>query len=49
MGDIVAGVYYRPPDREEQVDEAAYGQLEAASRSQTAVVMGDFNRLNIRR
>ena len=48
MGDIVVGVHYRLPDREEQADEAAYGQLEAASHSQTAVVMGDFNHLNIR-
>ncbi|GAB0206503.1 hypothetical protein GRJ2_003115900 [Grus japonensis] len=43
MGDTVVGVYYRPPDQEEEVDEAFYRQLEVASRSQALVLMGDFN------
>jgi len=32
-GDITVGVYYRPPDQEEEVDEAFYRQLQAASQS----------------
>ncbi|GAB0193231.1 mitochondrial enolase superfamily member 1 [Grus japonensis] len=43
MGDAVVGVYYRPPDQEEEVDEAFYRQLEVASQSQSLVLMGDFN------
>ncbi|GAB0207210.1 hypothetical protein GRJ2_003186600 [Grus japonensis] len=31
MGDTVVGVYYRPPDEEEEVDKAFYRQLEVAS------------------
>jgi len=31
--DITVGVYYRPPDQEEEVDEAFYRQLQAASQS----------------
>ena len=27
MGDTIMGVYYRPPDQEEEVDEAFYRQL----------------------
>ena len=43
-GDITVGVYYRPPDQEEEeVDEAFYRQLQAASQSQALVLMGDFN------
>ena len=35
MGGTVMGVhYYRPPDQEEEVNEAFYRQLEVASRSQ---------------
>ena len=30
-GDIMVGVFYRPPDQEEDVDEAFYRQLQAAS------------------
>jgi len=37
------GVYYRPPDQEEEVNEAFYRQLKAASQSQALVLMGDFN------
>ena len=42
-GDITVGVYYRPPDQEEEVDEAFYRQLQAASQSQALALMGDFN------
>ncbi|GAB0208991.1 hypothetical protein GRJ2_003364800 [Grus japonensis] len=47
MGDTVVGVYYRPPDQEEEVDEAFYRQLEVASRSQALVLMGDINHPDI--
>ncbi|GAB0209149.1 rapamycin-insensitive companion of mTOR-like [Grus japonensis] len=47
MGDTVVGVYYRPPDQEEEVDEAFYRQLEVASQSQALVVMGDFHHPDI--
>ena len=43
MGNTIAGVYYRPPDQEEEVDEAFYKQLETASQSQVLVLIGDFN------
>jgi len=33
------GVYYRPPDQEEEVDEAFYRQPKVASRSQALVLM----------
>jgi len=41
------GVYYRPPDQEEEVDEAFYRQLQAASQSQALVLVGDFNHSDI--
>ncbi|GAB0182838.1 hypothetical protein GRJ2_000749100 [Grus japonensis] len=47
MGDTVVGVYYRPPDQEEEVDEAFYRQLEVASQSQALVLMGDFKHPDI--
>jgi len=47
MGDTVVGVYYRPPDQEEEVDEAFYRQLKIASQSQVLVLMGDFNHPDI--
>jgi len=47
MGDIIVGVYYRPPDQEEEVDEAFYKQLQAASQSQALVLVGDFNHPDI--
>ncbi|KAF1487044.1 hypothetical protein FQV17_0000336, partial [Megadyptes antipodes antipodes] len=34
---------YRPPDQEDQADEALYRWIGAASRSQALVLMGDFN------
>jgi len=43
MGHTVAGVYYRPPDQEDEADEAFYKQLKVASQSQALVLMGDFN------
>ncbi|GAB0207157.1 hypothetical protein GRJ2_003181300 [Grus japonensis] len=46
-GDIIAGVCYRPPDREDRADEALYRQIGAASRSQALVLMGDFNHPDI--
>jgi len=47
MGDITVGVYYRPPDQGEEIDEASYRQLQAASQSQALVLMGDFNHPDI--
>ncbi|GAB0210277.1 hypothetical protein GRJ2_003493500 [Grus japonensis] len=47
INDTVVGVYYRPPDQEEEVDEAFYRQLEVASRPQALVLMGDFNHPDI--
>ena len=32
-GDNFVGVYYRPPDQEEEVDEAFYKQMKPASES----------------
>ena len=31
MGDVIVGVYYRPPDQEEEVDEVFYKKVQAAS------------------
>jgi len=42
MGDIIVGVYYRPPHQEEEVDEAFYRQLQAASQSLALVFMGNL-------
>ncbi|GAB0208218.1 hypothetical protein GRJ2_003287500 [Grus japonensis] len=46
-GDIIVGVCYRPPDQGDRADEALYRQMEAASRSQALVLMGDFNHPDI--
>jgi len=43
----VVGVYYRPPDKEELIDEAFFLQLQEASRLQALVLLGDFNYPNI--
>lgn len=43
--DTVVGVCYRPPEREEEVNEASGRQLEAASRSEALVVVGDLSTL----
>jgi len=45
--DSAVGLYYRPPDQEEEVDEAFYTQLEVASQSQALVLMRDFNHPDI--
>lgn len=42
-GDALVGVYYRPPDRAEEADEAFYRQLRAPSQLQALVVVGDFH------
>ena len=46
-GDIVVGVCYRLPNQEDQVDEALYKQIGAASRSQNTVLVGDFSHPSI--
>ncbi|GAB0188415.1 protein NYNRIN-like [Grus japonensis] len=48
MGAVVVGIYYRPPDQEEDVDEAFFQQLEEASRSQALGLLGDFSHSDIR-
>jgi len=47
MGDVIVGVNYRPPDQDEEVDEAFYRQLKVASQSQALVLMGNFNHPDI--
>jgi len=47
MADIGVGVHYRPPDQEEEIDEAFYRQMKVASQSQALVLMGDFNHPDI--
>ena len=42
MGDTVVGICYRPPDQDEEVEEAFYRQLIAASQLHALVIMGDF-------
>lgn len=42
-GHLVFGLYYRPPDQDEPVDEAFLHQLQEISCSQTLVLMRDFN------
>jgi len=44
MDGIIVGVYYRPPDQEEEI---FCRHLKAASQSQALVVMGDFNHPDI--
>ncbi|PKU42802.1 rna-directed dna polymerase from mobile element jockey-like [Limosa lapponica baueri] len=43
MGDFVLGVCYRPPNQDEQVDEAFYKWLAEVSQSPALVLAGDFN------
>uniref|UniRef100_K7EZ11 Endonuclease/exonuclease/phosphatase domain-containing protein n=1 Tax=Pelodiscus sinensis TaxID=13735 RepID=K7EZ11_PELSI len=42
-GDVMLGIYYRPPSQVEEVDEAFFKQLTKLSKAQDLVVMGDFN------
>ena len=46
-GQLVIGVYYRPPDQGETVDEAFLLQMREASCSRALVLMGDFNHPDI--
>lgn len=46
-GGIAVCVCYRPPEQQEQVDEALYRQLDIASGSQALVLMFNFNHPNI--
>jgi len=41
------GVYYRPPDQEEEVDAAFYRQLKVVSHYFALVLTGDFNHPDI--
>jgi len=47
IGDTVVGVCYRPPDQEDEMDEAFYKQLEVALRSAALILMGDLNHPDI--
>ncbi|GAB0190604.1 hypothetical protein GRJ2_001525700 [Grus japonensis] len=42
-GDVVVGVYYRPPSQDDATDELFFKELREASRSTALVLMGDFN------
>ncbi|CAM5095768.1 unnamed protein product [Natator depressus] len=46
-GDVVVGVCYRPPDQEDEVDEAFFRQLMEVTTLQALVLMGDFNHPDI--
>ena len=46
-GSLVIGVYYRPPDQTEPVDEAFYLQLQETLRSQAFILLGGFNHPDI--
>ncbi|PKU46094.1 mitochondrial fission process protein 1 [Limosa lapponica baueri] len=46
-GDFVLGVCYRPPNQDEQADEAFYKRLAEVSLSPALVLVGDFNLLDI--
>ncbi|XP_075576257.1 myosin heavy chain, skeletal muscle, adult-like [Pelecanus crispus] len=46
-GNFAAGVYYRPPDQEEGLDEEFFLQLQGTSRSQDLMLIWDFNHLDI--
>jgi len=41
--DILLGVYYRPPNQDEEADEVFYKRLAEVSQSLAFVLMGDFN------
>ncbi|GAB0206445.1 hypothetical protein GRJ2_003110100 [Grus japonensis] len=44
-GNLVVGVYYRPPDQGEPIDKAFLLQLQEASCSQALILLGDFDHL----
>jgi len=46
-GNLVVGVYYRPPDQEELTDDAFFLQLQETLHSQALVLRGDFNHPDI--
>jgi len=46
-GNPVIGVYYRLPNQGESIDETFFLQLQEALRSQSLVLLGDFNHPNI--
>jgi len=46
-GNLVVGVYYRPPDQGEPTDEAFFLQLQEALCSQFLILLGDFNHPDI--
>ena len=46
-GNLVVGVYYRPPDQGEPTDESSFLQLQEASYSQSLVLLGDINHPDI--
>ncbi|PKU28413.1 mitochondrial fission process protein 1 [Limosa lapponica baueri] len=46
-GNLVVGVFYRPPDQGVPTDEAFLLQLQKASRSKALVLLGDFNHPDI--
>jgi len=46
-GNLVVGVYSRPPDQGEPIDEAVFLQLQEASCSQSIVLLRDFNHPDI--
>ena len=45
--DILLGVYYRPPNQDEEADEVFYKRLAEVSQSLALVLVGDFNLLDI--
>jgi len=46
-GDILVGICYRPPNQDEDVDEAFSEQPAEVMRSPAFILMGDFNFPNI--
>ncbi|GAB0182550.1 hypothetical protein GRJ2_000720300 [Grus japonensis] len=42
-GDVIVGVYYRPPSQDDATDELFFKELREASRSTALVFIGDFN------
>ena len=41
--DLTVGVYYRPPNQGEELDQEFLGQLTEVVKAQDVVVMGDLN------